>query len=169
MKILDNFLDERLALDLQNTILSSKFPWFFCNNIVSSQCDDRYQFIHFFYKEGQPVSPFYEYLVNIGFIKNLSIASLIKIKSNFQSKTKNIEKNHLHTDHTFPNALTAIYYINTNNGYTYFENGDIVNSKFNRIVIFPSNLKHSGTTCTDEKYRCVINLNYYPMTNQLLV
>jgi hypothetical protein len=34
-------------------------------------------------------------------------------------------------------------------------------SKKNRIVIFPSNLKHAGTTHTDEKIRAVININYF--------
>ena len=168
MKIIDNFLDDDLATNLKDTMLSSNFPWFYCDNIVSSQLDDRYQFVHIFYKEGQPVSPFYNYLIDSGFLQNLSIASLIKIKANLQAKTSTIEKNDLHTDHSFPNALTAIYYVNANNGYTYFEDDQTIESKSNRIVIFPSDKKHSGTTCTDEKFRCVLNINYYPMESKLL-
>ena len=56
---------------------------------------------------------------------------------------------------------TAIYYLNTNNGFTKFENGDKVNSVANRIVIFDSNLKHTGTSCTDSYARLLINFNYF--------
>ena len=168
MKIIDNFLDDSIFLNIKNTILSSNFPWFFCQNIVSSQSDERYQFFHSVYEEGEPRSPFYNYLIDTGFLKNLSIASLIKIKVNFQAKTNTIEKNNLHTDHSFPNALTAIYYVNTNDGYTYFEDGKFIESKSNRIVIFPSTIKHGGTTCTNQKYRCVLNINYFPMESKFL-
>ena len=56
---------------------------------------------------------------------------------------------------------TSIFYVNTNNGYTKFEDGTKVESVANRMVIFPSNMKHIGTSCTDEKTRVVINFNYF--------
>ena len=55
----------------------------------------------------------------------------------------------------------SIFYINTNNGYTKFEDGTIVKSFANRLLTFPSNLKHCGTSCTDERTRVVINFNYF--------
>ena len=55
---------------------------------------------------------------------------------------------------------TIVYYINTNNGYTEFENGVRVESVSNRACIFDSNLKHTGVTCTNEKRRVMINFNY---------
>ena len=51
--------------------------------------------------------------------------------------------------------------MNTNNGYTFFENGKKVLSKENTAVEFNSNIKHSGTTCTNAKCRVVMNLNYF--------
>ena len=56
---------------------------------------------------------------------------------------------------------TSIFYVNTNNGYTKFEDGTKVESVANRMITFPSNMKHTGTSCTDEKKRIVINFNYY--------
>ena len=56
---------------------------------------------------------------------------------------------------------TAIFYINTNNGYTKLSDGTIVESKSNRLLTMSSNIEHLGTTCTDQKRRVVINLNYY--------
>ena len=59
-----------------------------------------------------------------------------------------------------PNRLTAIYYVNTNNGWTEFENGDKVPSVENRIVIFDSSQLHTGTRTTNASSRVVINFNY---------
>ena len=55
---------------------------------------------------------------------------------------------------------TSIFYMNTNNGYTEFEDGTKVESIANRIVSFPFNMEHTGTSCTDEQTRIVINFNY---------
>ena len=59
-----------------------------------------------------------------------------------------------------PSHKTSIFYINTNNGWTEFANGDRVKCVENRLVTFDSNLKHQGVTCTDKKRKIVINLNY---------
>ena len=56
---------------------------------------------------------------------------------------------------------TSIFYVNTNNGYTKFEDGTKVESVANRMVTFPTNMKHTGTSCTDEKMRIVINFTYF--------
>jgi hypothetical protein len=50
--------------------------------------------------------------------------------------------------------------MNTNNGKTIFKNGKQINSIENRIVIFDSNLQHTGTSHTDTKRRVLINFNY---------
>ena len=58
-------------------------------------------------------------------------------------------------------SKTAIFYINSNNGFTLFESDNQkVESIENRLVIFDSFERHSGTNCTDEKYRAVINFNF---------
>ena len=41
-----------------------------------------------------------------------------------------------------------------------FEDGTKVPSVANTFVTFPSDIKHTGTTCTDQKFRSVINFNY---------
>ena len=70
-----------------------------------------------------------------------------------------------HTDWTFPGSIhrTAIYYCNTNNGFTEFETGEKFNSEFNRLVIFDGRIKHMGYTCTDQQTRVVLNVNYLLM------
>ena len=56
---------------------------------------------------------------------------------------------------------TAIYYVNSNDGYTLFEDGTKVESVGNRLVRFPTNIKHTGTTCTDANRRVLINFNWF--------
>ena len=56
---------------------------------------------------------------------------------------------------------TAILYINTNNGGTRFkECQTFIQSKANRVVIFPLNLYHATVWHTDAKLRFVLNINY---------
>ena len=55
---------------------------------------------------------------------------------------------------------TAVFYLNTNNGSTLFQNGKRVHSKSNRILIFDGHQKHCGVDCTDEGFRLVVNFNW---------
>ena len=68
----------------------------------------------------------------------------------------------LHTDfENVKNGLTSIYYVNTNNGGTAFENGKFVKSEQNKLVTFPMHFKHRAVPHTDFSYaRIVININY---------
>jgi hypothetical protein len=56
--------------------------------------------------------------------------------------------------------------MNTNNGYTEFEDGTRVESVANRFISFPVGMKHRGTSCTDKKTRVVINFNFHNMTKE---
>ena len=50
--------------------------------------------------------------------------------------------------------------MNNCDGYTEFEDGTKVFSKENRFVTFPTKMRHTGTTCTNNHIRLVINFNY---------
>ena len=64
-----------------------------------------------------------------------------------------------HIDYDEPHQA-AIYYINTNNGYTKLEDGTKVSSIANRMLFFDGSKNHQSTNCTDEKIRLNINFNY---------
>ena len=55
---------------------------------------------------------------------------------------------------------TAILYLNSNNGGTQIKDGQFVQSKYNRAVVFPCHQEHAGVWCTDMKLRFVLNMNY---------
>jgi hypothetical protein len=162
MKIIDNFLPVDLFCVIRDSILSVEFPWYWCNTKIKYKDNEslydeyNYQFTHTFFEFNEKLSNF-----NINPILDaLQVNALVRAKVNLTPNTPTIMEYGYHIDNDI-NCNTAIFYINTNNGYTKFKNGDIVNSIENRIVIFDSNILHSGTTCTDEKRRVVLNLNYF--------
>ena len=92
-------------------------------------------------------------------IRQLRSKTIRRIKANLTTKTTSHEEGGYHTDYS--DITTAVYYINTNNGYTEFENGVRVSSVANRVCIFDSHLKHRGTTHSEgSNQRIVVNFNY---------
>ena len=64
--------------------------------------------------------------------------------------------------------MQAVIYVNTNNGYTEFKDGEEVRkveSVANRMVFFDAELSHRGVSSTDSRYRCVINFNWFTWSN----
>ena len=87
----------------------------------------------------------------------------MRVKANLQTYTPELVINDWHTDMDYGNK-TAIYYVNTCDGYTEFEEtGQKVESIRNRIVIFDGSMRHRGTTTTNSKIRMLINFNYIPV------
>ena len=165
MKIEDNFLEKKEFDELQTLIMGSDIAWYF-NKVIDDKTDlNKFQFTHTFYKDFNSHSAFLERLTPI--IKKIKIISLWRIKANLLTKTPNIVVNRFHIDNRYlsPEKMkqwtTSIFYINSNNGYTEFEDGTKVESVANRLVTFPAKMKHRGTSCTDEKTRVVINFNYF--------
>ena len=178
MKIEDNFLKQEEFDKIQSFILgdNSRMPWYYASLIdIPSENEkndaSKFQFIHLFYvglNEFLP-SPFLEKLDPI--MIKLKTVSVYRIKANLLTRTPNIVENTIHVDignlkepwleEKLAQWTTSIFYVNTNNGYTKFEDGTKVESVANRMVTFPANIKHTGTTCTDEQARIVINFNYF--------
>ena len=93
-------------------------------------------------------------------LDTFDLFAIVRIKANLLTKTPKIVVNNYHVDHDKKNWNTSIFYLNTNNGYTEFKDGTIINSVANRLITFPSEMAHRGTSCTDEKSRVVINFNW---------
>ena len=96
----------------------------------------------------------------IKLVSDHNLDLMVRIKVNMEPKTAEPIESCLHTDTNQYNK-TAIYYVNTNNGYTRFKDGTKVDSIANRIVIFDAQTEHGGVTQTDEQVRVVVNINYF--------
>jgi hypothetical protein len=161
--IIDNFLDQNDADKLEKIFLSTNFNWKYISTIsYQSEYEQndisKFYFAHMLFTDYRISSEYYNYVIPI--INKLNVKAIWRIKANLYTTSPNIQQHDLHIDMPFE-AQTAIYYVNSNDGYTYFENGTAVNSVKNRILIMNKNIKHASTNCTDKKTRCTINFNYF--------
>ncbi len=168
-KIIDNFLSQEDFLLLKKSFYSYYFPWYAGPVLPDNQETKRskpvekiynFHFSHLFYSNFETNSTYYSNIKPL--INKIDPLAVIRIKANLETRTELVVENGYHTDffEDYENCTTAVYYINTNNGYTKFSDGSLVQSVENRLVTFDSRILHTGSTCTDESSRIVINLNY---------
>jgi hypothetical protein len=154
-------------MESQNQMNYTFFPWFYTDaiDLMHHNGYGKFMFNHVFYYNGKPNSEHMSLLASI--VRLLRPIAIFKIKANLLTETPDIVENEFHVDmNNFPEEklkqwTTSIFYVNSNNGYTKFEDGTKVESVANRMLTFPANMKHTGTTCSDEKIRVVINFNYF--------
>lgn len=162
MKVIDNFLDKESFEKIKNSIVNNPyFPWYFSEytDYLNEKGLEKGKYIHTFYHQNKPNSQHYDLL--LPFIEKLNCTSIINIKLNSTNYATKIKEGTYHCDYNIK-CKTAIYYLNTNDGYTKFQKDNkIIESIENRMVIFNSNLKHLGTNTTDSKRRLVLNFNYF--------
>jgi hypothetical protein len=156
----DNFLIEEDFKHLQKDIMSTYFPWFFNDYIVfdkEEHLKDNFQFTHTFIFENKK-SNLFDLLTPL--INKINPNNLLRVKANLGTRNEQHIEHDYHTDFDEPDVTTGIFYINTNNGYTRFKEGNKVESVANRYVTFNGSKLHSGVSQTDTKSRIVVNFNY---------
>ena len=167
METLDNFLDKEELESLESVLLSKQFPWFLNPQIdkESSYYVGRlqWQFSHTAYAKDHMKTTWLQDFACL--LERMNIFTLLRVKVNYLPRTEERVTHDFHIDIQDSNAPkninTSIFYLNTNNGVTIFEDTkEEVESVSNRMITFPGYLKHTGTTCTDQKGRVVINFNY---------
>ena len=154
MKVIDNFLDQDSFNHFKNIITGQYFPWYFNNQkVLDDNHLDNYQFVNTF-KDGNTAMP----LLDV-FKEKLNVSNFLRAKLNCTTRTNKIFEFKSHRDLDV-NCLVSIFYVNSNNGYTKFENGQKIESIENRLITFDNSLKHNGTTSTNSQTRIVLNLCY---------
>jgi len=159
VQVIDNFLGDYQFKSLQNILMGNNFPWYFYDGIVNyneGHCQFTYGFLRDHYE------PDINFPLVEPCLKKLGCKKLYRIKANLVPKTFFHKRTTYHSDLSDPppQTKTAIFYMNTCNGWTRFKKGGKVKSVANRMVIFDHELLHSGVTCTDKRRRVVINFNY---------
>lgn len=160
-KIQDNYLPEKLFKELKNKIMGDMVPWFFQHqiNTMHNKEDLSCYFTHLVFFDQIPLSQIFPEIHQI-FKKKLDAKAFIRIKLNCYPRTQKIETHEPHIDEDFEHK-GAIFYINTNDGYTILDNKVKIESIENRILLFDSHKPHSSTSCTNQKARFNINFNYF--------
>ena len=165
--IIDNFLAEEDFITIRDYIFAFHFSWNFSTTVVwDGEKPSPGQLAHLVYKSNIPTSGLYNVLIPI--INNqFKITALWRVQANLLLRLPEPFYYQFHSDtgmdmeeDVAAQWTTSILYMNTNNGYTEFEDGTIVESVANRLVSFPSIIKHRGVSQTDEQTRIVMNFNY---------
>tara|TARA_R100000353_G_scaffold173972_2_gene141058 strand:+ start:56 stop:532 length:477 start_codon:yes stop_codon:yes gene_type:complete len=157
MNIYKNFLSKDEFNKIETTIMGNMFPWFFNDGLVTEK-DKFFQFTFTFVRENKNNCHASIMSILNPILDKIKYKRMERIKANLLPRTEKLIEHHFHSD--FPNVKTGIYYLNNCNGYTKFKNGKKIKSEKNKYIEFDSNLKHTGSTCTDAKRRVVINFNY---------
>tara|TARA_B100000131_G_C17750514_1_gene464965 strand:+ start:26 stop:547 length:522 start_codon:yes stop_codon:yes gene_type:complete len=163
IKVIDKFLPTDVYYGIRNYFTSDNCPWVICDGIASAQSGiDDWQLAHPIY-----VSEYRSGSLNFirPIIDRIQPDVICRIKANSRRVRNELKEDELHTDFKFvcDDYYTGIYYVNSNDGYTSFEDGTKVDSIGNRMVIFKGNTMHGGSTHTDTicKWRVVINFNWF--------
>ena len=161
IQVIDNFLDKTFFEDLKTLVLESEFAWFKRKTMVKNTTNNLGYFTHSFYNDHKiNCNTYFKFILPI--LNKLNAKAIIEARANLQPSVffnKN-GKTNFHIDNIY-NCKTAILYLNTNDGYTEFENGTKIESIENRLITFPLSYRHTGTTCTNNPFRVVINFNYF--------
>jgi len=170
IQVIDNFLSKK-EFDELKPIFGNECNWTFSEILADDEiiCDQKYnyQYVHGVYDRQEPANRYFNNI--IPFLLKLDARAIVRCKVNSICREEEIVIHGFHTDMAYPEGhpialdgmKTAILYLNTNNGFTCFEDGTKVESVANRCVIFPAHYKHSGTTCTDVHRRLALNLVYF--------
>ena len=158
MIVKDDFLTLEELDQLDSIINDQFFPCFY--QTVQTWDDDPF-FCHVLYHADEPRSEFYNPVQNI-FKKYMKWTSMYRLNVNLCPKIGSTSNFHTDTNGKDNEEVmtTAIFYLNTNNGYTEFESGERVESISNRLLEFPSSCRHRATGQTDTDKRIVLNFNY---------
>ena len=160
IKIIDDFLPEEEFLNIKNLMESREFPWYFNRSKIFIG-DNKGQHVHVFFKHGQRNSEYLEMWNN--FMRKIEATKCYRIKANMTLKSSSqiADDTEWHIDDQGDALKTAVFYINSNDGYTELESGVRVGSVANRACIFDSTLKHRGVGHTSpDHHRIVVNFNY---------
>ena len=179
-KVIDNFLDEKY-FDRLVALITGKQPelvdqnmvdrvgglmsWHFDTEIRWGAPENKLSYMrHVFYEDHVPKSPLFEALLPL--LYKLGAIGLLQAKANLYPNTHIIYEHAMHCDYyptedDYPSPCTsAIFSLNTCDGYTKLKDGTKIESVANRVLLHDPNIEHCGTTTTNDVARYVVNINY---------
>ena len=163
-QIIDEFLPQETFKELQNDILSTRFPFFIENKVNNFQTEKNkfdWYATHTLYDDHISKSSYFSNMESVvNRINEIAIVrALLRIKVNFYPYTEKLIEHAPHTDDEFSH-MGAVFSLNTCDGFTRLCDGTIVNSIENRIVFFDASTMHNSTTTTTAIGRYNINFNF---------
>lgn len=163
MEIIDDFLPQKQYQAIKDLFFGGRVLWKYADSKTKQLRGTNlehynWQFVHMIYKDYERRSEYFDEIMPI--LNIIKPFALNRIKANCQPRADRIIEYALHNDVSPHKGYTGVFYLNTCNGYTVFEDGRKVESVDNRLLKFDGNLKHAGSSVTDAQRRIVINLNW---------
>lgn len=170
--VIDDVLPSTYANEIEATLYSTGFPWFYAEDITYGQNAGELEktngFFHLLYSDGVKQSNFASYLEPLYHIAldkagvTLNNPYILQARSFLQMplNTKRVFNNK-HVDSHLPHVV-VLYYVSDSDGDTHMFRGldtiKQVTPKKNRVVVFDGSIYHSSGSPQVSK-RCVINFN----------
>jgi hypothetical protein len=165
IEVFDNYVDQQWFDQL---IESTNQPLFWrYEKDTDYDGDGKCKFTHKIFEDNYATSPLHDSMRP--FYQHINCAALIRNKIDFTLRTETHKQNMMHIDIACINIpyKTGILYLNTNNGYTLFEDGTKVESVANRFVMFDGDMQHCGVSQTDVNERICLNINWIPANEHI--
>ena len=183
MKIVDNYLSEYHANSIDTFFhglmwhSNEAFPWHFVDQLNGHDLPYNYYFAHELINQGQVLSnpmvgnqPSFNIFFPIIDKMGMSWESIWRLKVNLYPRTQSRVHHSTHRDYNpGEGGQTLLYYVNTNDGLTVFDEKDRKKKRFNkqtirsvknRAAFFDGSNKHHSTTPTNCNYRVTINFDW---------
>ena len=166
--IIDDFLSESDMDNFYETFTHGGFPWTLITKVNENAEENDFQFAHKYIDDRvevydgaiEALRPIFRELY---FAKYMAKETEVyRAKTNLFIKTDTRRGLGFHHDITNlgDNYKTIIYYVNSNNGGTRFEDNTFIESVRNRALLFSGKISHETVTQTDTNFRFNININY---------
>jgi|TARA_R100001460_G_scaffold88820_1_gene130357 hypothetical protein len=151
-----NFLEQETLQNIKKEIKG--MHWFFLNFTADKNDKSNFLFYHLIFENNKVQSNRYFNTILMPILGKLNFKYLHRAKLNLYTKKDKQIKTNYHIDCDIEHTV-ALFSLNTNNGYTEFEDGKKIKSEENNLVIFPGHLKHRSVNQTDENTRINLNIN----------
>ena len=158
-EVIDNFLDKEY-FDSLATFFINQMPWFFSKEIAEENVveDKLFYMYHNIYEACVPRSPAFDKIFPL--LQKLEADHLLRIKANLYPSSETLQEHIMHVDFDYSHC-TALFSLNTCDGYTKLKDGTKINSVANRVLLFDASEEHCSTTTTNVSARINININYF--------
>jgi len=155
--VIENFLEKETLEKIKLEI--NKMHWYYLDFTAGKNDRSNFHFYHMIYENDQVESQRYFNTILMPILGSLNFKYLHRAKLNLYTKQDKQIKTGYHTDENIEHTV-ALISLNTNNGYTEFENKKKIKSTENTLVTFSGNLKHRSVNQTDTNTRINININF---------
>lgn len=162
INVINNFINNDFFYKVSNTVFNTdEFPWYIKNNYTQEK---HLRFKHTLIKKDErekiTSSPFAEILLS-DILKQLKAKKINFAEITLRTRTEEIIKLPPKMSPNIDNkTLTAILFLNTNNGHTQVSGQHTIESVENRVIIFPSYSSYFNTTASNKNFRGLITLEY---------